>query len=89
MGRVVYHRLKDINFNNFEFESERFNLEARLSLNYNRTTNLFTPGSPAVFENDNTTFDHGTTRVVDGMEYAAEPTELDKYLIFPRFGVFR
>lgn len=88
-GRYVYHRLSTVNFNQFEFESDRFNQEARLSMNYNTVTNQFTPGEPVSFDNNSTEFDYNTTRIVDRMEYSAVPTDLDKYLIFPRFGVFR
>lgn len=88
-GRLVHYRLNSINFNNFRFESDRFNLESRLSDQYNRLTNRYRAGSKASFDGDLTRFDYDTTRIVDNMEYAADPTDRDKYLIFPKFREFK
>ena len=87
-SRIIAQRCGSINWNLLEFEFDRYQLENRLSANYNTTTMSYVPGTVVTFDNGTTVFDMDTTRVTDHMEYAADPEQGDKYLKFPTRGAY-
>lgn len=85
----IKHRIANVNFNQIEFEFDRLQLENYQSNYYDQTTLRYTPAIGAIFDDGATLFDAGGTAVVDGMEYYEDPGTTDKYLLFPKFGVFK
>ena len=90
MGDRVKYNLRLINWNEFQFTFDRYQLENSLTENYDQTNRSFIKGSQAsIFDNGFTKFDSDSTRFVENMEYYRDPETGDKYVKFPRAGVFR
>lgn len=86
---VIAYRLRDVIFNKFRFEFDRYQLDQIQTENYVYQTNSWIMGLPVLFDSGATTLDHGGTIFSDGLEYYNTPGTGDKYLKFPIFGVFK
>ncbi len=85
---VIASQLREINFNQARYEFDRYQLGVG-STSYSVSANAFSVTSKTTFDNETTVFDLNSTRIVDNMDYYREPGEGDKYLKFPRTGVFK
>lgn len=88
LSSKVITALRDVKFNNYRFEFDRYIWEDRSSMTYNFQSNTYTVGSTTVFDSDTTQFDQNATRFVSGLEYYSSPGINDKYVVFPKSGVF-
>lgn len=82
---LIAFRLRQlrINFNDFRFEFDRYELEQGSVIN----TNLAPTGTQ--FDNDTTIFDEDSTMFNDNLEYVGSgPFANNKYLKFPKTGAF-
>ena len=94
-GAIAY-RLKQagINFNEFKFEFDRYELDDNMSRTYDLTANSFVPSTnETIFDGGTTLFETGTTRFNQNLDYSTEISDRDpdfgtKYLKFPKTGVF-
>lgn len=87
---LVSFRLRNagINFNDFQFEFDRYEFDSEMSLEWN---NNLGPVIETIFDNDTTVFESKGTRFIEGAgSHLEEGAELggDKYLKFPKLGVF-
>lgn len=92
---IVYRlRQSGINFNDFKFEFDRYELDDTLSRNFDVSTDSFlSSGSETTFDNGATKFENGSTRFNQNLDFSTEPSDRDpdfgtKYLKFPKTGVF-
>jgi hypothetical protein len=90
---VIAFRLKraGVNFNNFKFEFDRFELDKRLSESF--TAPPVEEEQGTTFDNDITKFENGTTKFNYGVDYilgltGTGPYVGNKYLKFPKTGAF-
>ena len=84
---VIANNLRTVDFNRFRYEFDRYQLEIG-SKYYNTATNSYQAVTKTTFDNETTVFDWNSTRVAENVDYYREPGEGDKYIIFPRSGVF-
>lgn len=84
---VIANNLKQVDFNRFRYEFDRYQLEIG-SKYYNTATNSYQAVTKTTFDDETTVFDWNSTRVAENVDYYREPGEGDKYIIFPRSGVF-
>lgn len=82
-------KLDSIDFNFSKFEFDRYQLETWLTEYYNPETQSFTLGQPTTLDNNLTTFDQDSTRLIENHEQYVEQHGSDKYIKFPKTGVFR
>jgi len=90
---VVAFRLKraGVNFNNFKFEFDRYELDKKLSEDFSEPPSDLEEATS--FDNDITTFENGTTKFNYGTDYilgltGTGPYVGNKYLKFPKTGAF-
>lgn len=83
---TIAYNLRNVKFNWFRFEYERYQLENRLSKNYNADTNLWVPAQLTEFDSNTCVFDSGTTSIIENQDSYADPEVGDKYLKFPMVG---
>ena len=90
---VVAFRLKraGVNFNNFKFEFDRYELDKKLSESFSEPPADLEEAT--LFDNDITTFENGTTKFNYGTDYilgltGTGPYVGNKYLKFPKTGAF-
>lgn len=88
-GSIICQRLKNVSFDFIKFEFDRYQLENHLTKHYDPVTKEFDPSVVTVFDNDTTTFDQGGTKIVDNVDYYVSAHGADKYIKFPKTGVFR
>jgi len=88
-AKRIAHALTDMNLNRIRFEFDRYQLENRLSMNYDRVLGVYRPGTLTTIDGTTTVFDSNTTVIMEGLDYYEDPETLDKYLKFPKVGVFR
>jgi len=81
--------LRDFNWNEIEFEFDRYQLENRLSQFYDTSTDSYTAGIYTSLDSGTTTFDSNLTKIMEGIDNYADPETDDKYLKFPKFRVFK
>lgn len=86
---VILNNIKHINFNEINFEFDRYQLENRLSKYYNKSTSSYLSANTITIDNGTTTFDSGQTSIADNYDHYADPEYDDKYLKFPKFRNFR
>jgi hypothetical protein len=80
-----------VNFNNFKFEFDRYELDQNLSGTFSNASNGYAISEPTTFDDDFTTFEHGTTKFGDNLDYSigSRISEIgNKYLKFPKTGAF-
>lgn len=85
-SQTVAYNLRDQEFNWFRFEFDRYQLEDRLSVNYDFSGNVYFLGNTTTFDSATTVFDANSTRVVDRQDSYADPEVGDKYLKYPSVG---
>jgi hypothetical protein len=93
---AIAYRLKQagMNFNEFKFEFDRYELDDNMSRSYDLVTDSFiTPGTETIFDSGTTVFENGATRFNQNLDYSTEISDRDpdfgtKYLKFPKTGVF-
>lgn len=90
---VIAFRLKraGVNFNDFKFEFDRYELDMRLSETF--TAPPVEEEQATTFDNDITKFENGTTKFNYGVDYilgltGTGPYVGNKYLKFPKTGAF-
>jgi hypothetical protein len=84
------NNLKTTTWNQFDFVFDRYRLDTSMSENYNVAADGFVKGSRlTTFDGGLTIFDSNSTRLVENMEYYIDPGLNDKYIKFPKAGVFR
>jgi hypothetical protein len=90
---VIAFRLKraGVNFNNFKFEFDRYELDKKLSESFSEPPADLEEAT--LFDNDITTFENGTTKFNYGTDYilgltGTGPYVGNKYLKFPKTGAF-
>lgn len=91
---AIAYRIKNagINFNQFRFEFDRYELDDNMSLKFNSSTNTFLPSIPeTTFDNGTTIFENGSTRFKQNLDFSTEIRDRDpdygtKYLKFPDIG---
>jgi len=88
-AKRIAHALTDMNLNQIRFEFDRYQLENRLSMNYDHVLGVYRPGTLTTIDGITTVFDSNTTAIMEGLDYYQDPETLDKYLKFPKVGVFR
>lgn len=89
-SQIIAHRLKQFNFNNIRFEFDRYQLDNSLSQNYRTASNSYVSGSQlTTFDGGSTIYDSNSTKMLENLEYYRGPGEGDKYLKFPKSGVFK
>jgi hypothetical protein len=89
-GNLIMNNLKTILWNQFDFVFDRYRLDTSMSENFNVETDSFIKGSQLTnFDGGSTIFDSNSTRLVENMEYYVDPGIKDKYIKFPKTGVFR
>ena len=81
--------LAKIDFNFSKFEFDRYQLETWLSEYYNPSTGTFVKGVHTIFDGNTTVFDQESTRIIDNQEQYVNKHAADKYIKFPKTGVFR
>lgn len=87
---LIAFRLKNagINFNDFQFEFDRYEFDSAMA---DEWSDNLGPAVQTVFDNDTTIFENKGTRFIEGAGgHLEEGGELsgDKYLKFPKLGVF-
>lgn len=95
-GGAIAYRLKQagVNFNEFKFEFDRYELDDNMSRTFDLGTDSFIPSSnETIFDGGTTRFENGTTRFNQNVDYSTEVSDRDpdfgtKYLKFPKTGVF-
>lgn len=88
-GKRILYRLRDFNFNSIPFEFDRYVLDSYLSSNYNTSSNTYQSGSSlTIFDNGATILDSNSTKLLENLEYYSDPGKDDKYIKFPKTGVF-
>lgn len=85
----IRYRLSQIDFGFAEFEFNCYQLEDWLSEFWDSGTESFIPGLITSFDSGNTNFDYDSTRIIDNHEQYRQQHTADKYIKFPRNGVFR
>lgn len=88
-SKSIAMALRDFNWNDIEFEFDRYQLENRLSKFYDTSTDSYRAGIYTSLDSDTTTFDGNLTRITEGLDNYADPETDDKYLKFPKFRVFK
>jgi hypothetical protein len=89
-GELIMNNLKTTTWNQFDFVFDRYRLDTSMSENYNVAADGFVKGSRlTTFDGGLTIFDSNSTRLVENMEYYIDPGLNDKYIKFPKAGVFR
>lgn len=89
-SQVIAHRLRQFNFNHIRFEFDRYQLDNSQSQNYRTSTNSYVSGSHlTTMDGGSTIFDSNSTKILENLEYYRDPGEGDKYLKFPKSGVFK
>jgi hypothetical protein len=89
-SQIIAHRLSKFNFNEIGFDFDRYQLDNSLSENYQTSSNSFVSGSQlTVFDNGATILDSNSTKFLQNLEYYRNPGQGDKYLKFPKSGVFK
>lgn len=90
---VIAFRLKKagVNFNNFKFEFDRYELDKKLSEDFSEPAGELEEATS--FDNNITTFENGTTKFNYGTDYilgltGTGPYVGNKYLKFPQTGAF-
>lgn len=90
---VIAFRIKraGINFNDFKFEFDRYELDKKLSETFTASPNLVDEAT--TFDNNVTKFENGTTKFNYGVDYilgltGTGPYVGNKYLKFPKTGAF-
>jgi hypothetical protein len=85
-SNLIAFRLRQlgINFNDFRFEFDRYELEQGST-----NTNGYVAATGTQFDNDTTLFDEDSTMFNDNLEYVGSgPFANNKYLKFPKTGAF-
>jgi len=77
----------DFNFSRFEFD--RYQLETYLSDYYDPVTQSYIQGQHTIFDGNTTVFDQESTRFIEYQEQYVDQHDADKYIKFPKTGVFR
>ena len=85
----IRFKLSQIDFKFAEFEFNCYQLEDWLSEFWDSGTESFIPGLITLFDGGNTNFDYDSTRIIDNQEQYRQQHTADKYIKFPRTGVFR
>lgn len=92
---IVYRlRQAGINFNDFKFEFDRYELDDNITRTFDLGANVFlSPGSETIFDGGSTKFESGSTRFNQNLDFSTEISDRDpdfgtKYLKFPKTGVF-
>ena len=88
-SKKIAHAISSINFNEIEFEFDRYQLENRLSQYYDTVSNTYQAAVTTTIDSANTVFDANSTRFVENYDGYADPEQHDKYLKFPNTRVFK
>jgi hypothetical protein len=89
-GDRIRYNLRDIQWNQFDFVFDRYQLENNLTEKYNTETNSYIQGDQSTFfDNGFTIFDSNSMKLVENMDYYVDPGFNHKYVKFPKSGVFR
>lgn len=97
--QIAFLLNRHIDNNNFDFkdikwETDRYVHDLNLSKNYDKDLGIFTSAEETTFDIDGvkygaeTTFDGQGTKFVKYKDVYEEPDQNDKYLVFPRRGIF-
>jgi len=97
--QIAFLLTRHIANNNFDFkdikwETDRYVHDLNLSKNYDKSLGVFTSAGETSFDEDwvkygaETTFDGAGTKFVKYKDVYEEPDQNDKYLVFPRRGIF-
>ena len=97
--QIAFLLNRHIDNNNFDFkdikwETDRYVHDLNLSKNYDKDLGIFTSAEETTFDIDGvkygaeTTFDGQGTKFVKYKDIYEEPDQNDKYLVFPRRGIF-
>jgi hypothetical protein len=94
-SEVIAFRIRQaaINFNDFKFEFDRYELDENLSKTYDPATSTFDQSNSTTFDGDTTLFENHTTRFNENLDYGggisgSGPLVGNKYLKFPHSGAF-
>ena len=88
-GERIRQRLSAMNLNFIRFEFDRYQIENYLTQHYNPVTNRYTTPTIGSYDNGNTVFDNNSMRFIENIDYYADPRAYDKYLKYPKSGVFK
>ena len=92
-SEVIAYRLRraGVNFNEFRFEFDRYELDDNLTRNFDPTLDDYSTGTETVFDDSTTTFEEATTRFNRLTDFVGGqgPGVGNKYLKFPKTGAFR
>lgn len=88
-SKQIARALSSINFNEISFEFDRYQLESRLSDNYDLEMDQYETAEFTIFDNNQLEFDNSITKFIENIEHYADPEVGDKYLKFPKLRVFK